>query len=55
MDTKIIKSSSAEEPGAISVPGKIIKKEIYQASGEARGIVDAARQEAERILASAEH
>ena len=51
METKIIKSSSAEEAMAISVPGKIIKKELYEASGEAREIVEAARQEAERILA----
>ncbi|MCI0628795.1 MAG: type III secretion system stator protein SctL [Acidobacteria bacterium] len=54
METKIIKSSPAEEPGAAPGPGKIIKKELFQASEEARDIVKAARQEAEKILVRAE-
>jgi len=54
METKIIKTSSAQEAEAVSVPGKIIKKELYQASGEAREIVESARQEADRILERAE-
>ena len=55
METKIIKSSLAKEQEAVAAPNKIIKKELFQASEEAREIIEAARQEAERIVASAEH
>ena len=55
METKIIKSSLAKEQEAVAAPNKIIKKELFQASEEAREIIEAARQEAERIVARAEH
>ena len=55
MEAKIIKSSPAEEAEARRSPNKIIKKDLYEASAEAREIVEAARQEAARIAAQAEH
>src|SRR5262245_25591863 len=54
MEAKIIKSSSAEETDVRHSPNKIIKKDLYEASAEAREIVEAARQEAQRIVAQAE-
>jgi len=54
MEIKIIKTNVAEEPESVPGPGKIIKKELFEASQEARNIVEAARQEAERIVARAE-
>lgn len=55
MEAKIIKSSAAEEAEARPSPNKIIKKDLYEASAEAREIVETARQEAARIAAQAEH
>jgi type III secretion protein L len=54
MEIKIIKNSAAEQPELTPGSGKIIKKELFEASQEARNIVAAARQEAERIVAKAE-
>lgn len=54
MEIKIIKNSAAEQPEPSPGSGKIIKKELFEASQEARNIVDAARREAEQIVAKAE-
>lgn len=54
MEIKIIKNSAAEQPEPVPVSGKIIKRELFEASQEARNIVDAARREAEQIVAKAE-
>lgn len=54
MEIKIIKNSAAEAAELAPETGKIIKKEFFEASQEARSIVQAARQEAERIVAKAE-
>jgi len=53
METKIIKNS-AEQPESVAGSGKIIKKELFEASQEARNIVDGARREAEQIVAKAQ-
>jgi type III secretion protein L len=54
MEMKIIKHKAAEEPESVPVSGKIIKKELFEASQEARCIVGAARREAEQLVAKAE-
>lgn len=54
MEIKIIKNSAAEQPEPVSGSVKIIKKELFEASQEARNVVDAARREAEQIVAKAE-
>lgn len=54
MEIKIIKNSAAEQPEPGPGSGKIIRKELFEASQEARNIVDAARREAEQIVAKAE-
>jgi type III secretion protein L len=54
MEIKIIKNSAAEQPEPGAGSGKIIKKELFEASQEARNIVDAARREAEQIVAKAQ-
>jgi len=53
MEMKIIKNKAAEER-ELGPGGKIIKKELFEASQEARHIVEEARQEAEQIVARAE-
>jgi len=55
MEAKIIKSSPTSEPEALPGPTKIIRKELFQASQEARQIIEAAEQQAAKILAVAEH
>ena len=54
MEMKIIKNNATEETELVSGSGKIIKKDLFEASQEARGIVDAARREAEQITIRAE-
>jgi len=53
METKIIKNN-AEQPESVAGSGKIIKKELFEASQQARNIVDGARREAEQIVAKAQ-
>jgi type III secretion protein L len=54
METKIIKNSAAEHSESGAATGKIIKRDIFEASQEARSIVEAARQEAQEIIEKAE-
>jgi type III secretion protein L len=54
MEIKIIKNSAVEQSEPVPGSGKIIKKELFEASQEARNIIDAARREAEQIVAKAE-
>jgi type III secretion protein L len=51
MDDRIIKAGAAVDHGA---SGRVLKRDIYDAGVDARGIVDAARAEAEAILRDAE-
>ena len=51
---KIIKKTSIDESLPFHVSGKIIKGELFEASQEAREIIESASQEAARVLAKSE-
>jgi type III secretion protein L len=53
MDEKIIKAKPAQD--SVGIAGaKILKRDVYEAGVDARGILDAARSEAEGIVREAE-